>query len=220
MGEFIDLLNKQFGRWTVIKPADNIGQFTAWLCFCDCGTTRVVNGQSLRTGKSNSCGCLKNEELMSRSTKHNCTGTRVYRIWKGMRNRCNNPNSDDFHNYGGRGISICEDWSDFSIFQEWTLNNGYSEFLTIDRIDNNGNYGADNCRWVSRGVQAFNTRVNRIVETWLGDMPITQLARVVGINRKILARRLDLGFSEDELLEPIKQNKGVEKGEFYYCNCK
>lgn len=125
---------------------------------CSCGTItqkqlgRVVNGYVL------SCGCLAKEKSKIRLTstrKHNGRGTRLYNIWKNMRQRCNNPNANGYKTYGGRGIKVCEEWDEFPNFQKWALNNGYKENLDIDRIDNDKNYSPDNCQWVTR---SYNTR--------------------------------------------------------------
>ena len=140
-----------------------------WECVCDCGKTTCVLTVNLTQGRTKSCGCLKNEKLIQRSTTHNQRHTKLYEVWKTLKQRCINPNSQAYKNYGGRGISVCDDWRDsFPSFYDWSMKNGYKEGLSIDRIDNNGNYCPENCRWVDKRTQANNTRTNHYL-TYLGQ---------------------------------------------------
>lgn len=159
-----DLTNQRFGKLLVVKKAYTLNKNVYWECLCDCGKTTFVYTYNLIGNRIKSCGCLKLDILIQRSTKHNQRHTKLYEVWKSIKQRCFNPNNSSYHNYGGRGINICEEWkNDFMSFYNWSMKNGYKEGLTIDRINNDGNYEPSNCRWTTRLVQCNNTRVNKYV---------------------------------------------------------
>ena len=169
-----DLTGKRFGRLTAISRYgfDDYGR-RLWTCECDCGNTIVTHAYLLKQGHTQSCGCLKREKAidnlpnalkgeMCPSYKHGGEGTRLYRIWKGMKQRCYNNKTYNYQNYGGRGIEICDGWKDdFSAFRDWSLANGYADDLSIDRIDNDKGYSPDNCRWADRITQRANQRPHK-----------------------------------------------------------
>ena len=153
----IDITGKRFGRLVVLSRAENDRHDIAqWLCRCDCGVEKVVRGASLRSGVILSCGCLCRER--HRHT-HDESKTRLFRILQYVKGRCYNQNNSAYQYYGGRGISVCQEWREsFVTFRDWALANGYSDDLTLDRIDADGNYEPSNCRWVDRKTQMRNQR--------------------------------------------------------------
>lgn len=164
MPRIIDLTGRRFYRWTVLglAPSEK-GKPTRWYCQCDCGNIKDVPGSELVRGASKSCGCYKSEKAAAAHWKHGGKGTRLYKVWLSMHNRCRNQNSRTYKYYGGRGITVCEEWHDFNNFAAWAYENGYDPdakrgVCTIDRINNNGNYEPSNCRWVSMSVQRINQR--------------------------------------------------------------
>lgn len=159
MSAKIDLTGQRFGRLTVIEEAGRVNGTVTWRCRCDCGNESIVLGTNLRAGYSTSCGCYTRERAATENTRHGGRHDRLYAIWTGMRQRCNNPNSQAYKDYGGRGITVCPEWDhNFAAFRDWALANGYRADLSIDRVDNNGGYRPDNCRWATWHEQRINQR--------------------------------------------------------------
>ena len=203
MPGFIDLTGQRFGRWLVLGRAENSKDGRPrWLCRCDCGREQVVHGNSLRYGKSRGC---RSCQISDKNTTHGQSGTRLYRVWQGMIQRCENPNRKFYECYGSRGIKVCAEWrNDPAAFINWATVNGYKEGLTIDRINNDGDYTPENCRFVSRMVQNRNYRRNRIVKIGNETKLIIEHAEQSGINIQALRHRIDRGWPEHRLLEPVR----------------
>ncbi len=201
------MIGERFGRLTVIAfdHKDKHGR-TVCLCKCDCGNEKEVAKSNLTSGNSKSCGCVHKEQLVERMKTHGETGSRLYWIWGGMKSRCLNPNDPRFADYGGRGIKICDEWNGFAGFREWAMSTGYSDKLTIDRIDVNGNYEPSNCRWATIAEQANNKRTNVLVTHNGETHTLKQWSEILGINYFTLHSRIvKRGWSiERALKKPAK----------------
>lgn len=150
-----DLTGKTFGLLTVINRAENdINSKSMWCCKCDCGNEKIISGNSLSRGNSTSCGCFK----LKLHTTHGMSKSNIYKVFTGMLQRCNNKKHKNYKDYGARGISVCKDWLTFESFYKWSMENGYRENITLDRVDNNGNYSPSNCKWVTMAQQSLNKR--------------------------------------------------------------
>lgn len=204
-GKFIDLTNKKYGRLTVLSKAkgerEPSGRIrTMWNCKCDCGNNVIVSSNHLRTGHTKSCGCITN--------KHGMFGTRIYKIWDSMKYRCFNKNHNQYHNYGGRGITVCDEWLEFIPFYEWAMANGYSDNLTLDRKDVNGNYCPENCRWADDITQHNNTRKNRYIEFEGETHTLAEWARIKGMKYVTLNTRINKYHwpIEKALTQPVEMH--------------
>lgn len=205
MGRFEDLTGRRFGRLTVLSRGDDYVspkgyRNTTWNCLCDCGNHVNVRGCNIRNGVSRSCGCIRVDHP-NRLT-HGMNGTRIYGIWKGMKDRCLNERSESYKDYGGRGVTIFEDWlNSFESFYNWALQSGYRDDLSIDRIDVNGNYEPSNCRWSTADVQANNKRNNHLLTYEGRTQTISQWAKELGIHSgKIKDRINKCGWSVERTL--------------------
>ncbi len=163
MPALIDLTGQKFGRLTVIerheRPKERRSREAFWLCKCDCGNESTLSGYELRSGNTKSCGCYHKAITSKIHKKHGYCGTRLYRIYYKMKERCYKPSNDNYKYYGGLGITICDEWlNNFQAFADWAMSHGYADNLTIDRINNEGNYEPSNCRWITIQEQQRNKR--------------------------------------------------------------
>jgi hypothetical protein len=204
-----ELTGMRFGKLTVLDRAQNDkrGQ-SMWNCLCDCGKATVVNGYYLTTEHTRSCGCVK-KSMGGRNKTHGQSNTALYRVWSTMKRRCHAPTNQKYKNYGARGIKVCAEWKkDFSEFYRWATKNGFQRGLTIDRIDVNGDYCPENCKWSTLIEQAQNKTNNRNIEFCGKTMSISSWERETGICRKTISDRLYKGWSVGEALtKPIKSHK-------------
>ena len=211
MRKFKDLTGMRFGKLTVLEYTNkrNLNRNILWRCLCDCGNEIYVATSCLNSGHTKSCGCEKNNfvemgKIGGKFGKHHLSRTRLYKCYNHMINRCHNSSNIQYKDYGGRGITVCEEWLDkdngFINFYNWAMANGYNDTLTIDRIDVNGNYEPNNCRWVNMRKQNNNRRNNHII--------------IYNGERKTLeewSRILPINISSAELRYRIMNNWSIEK---------
>lgn len=216
-----DMIGKRYGRLVVLDidhyEYNSRGYKRTYLrCKCDCGNEKVIIAYSLSHGYTASCGCLNKESLSKTATKHGKSNTRIYHIYKDMLRRCNDPKRKTYPRYGGRGIKVCPEWEkSFEAFYEWSMANGYSDELTIDRKDNDKGYSPDNCRWVTYTVQANNTSWNTLY-TYNGEThTIAEWARGFNIPYNTFNRRLFNGWDFEEAAG-IKEHKIKNASEVLY----
>lgn len=215
MARFIDLKGKRFGRLIVVKFA-GANNGALWLTKCKCGNEKTVKGTQLRSGGAKSCGCLLKEN--PHSVKHGgaMDGKRTpeYRTWNGIIERCSNPKSKGYCDYGGRGIAICNEWSkDFSAFLA-SVGNRPHPSMTIDRIENDRGYEPGNVRWATKREQARNRRNNTFVTIDGHRCLLVEACEKYGISRSIVRNRLTLGWSDEEALKtPPHSNAGRFNGD-------
>ena len=207
----LNLTGQRYGRLTALKVCGKTeyGQ-TQWECECDCGNKIFVGIGNLRSGHTKSCGCLsreKSSEIGKRNLKHGESFSRIYGIYSNILNRCLVHTSKDYKKYGGRGITVCEEWKkSYETFRDWALANGYKDSLSIDRIDNNGPYAPWNCRWTTAKVQQNNTRFNRVI-TYNGEThTLAQWSEITRINYYTLWSRLKNGWSVEKALTTQMKN--------------
>jgi len=216
-----DLTGRRFGNLTVIERSDDYIQPNGrrrarWLCLCDCGNTKTIIGESLRGGKTLSCGCLQKKRAAESRTKHGDTDSRLYNVWCAMKRRCNNSSVPEYKNYGGRGIKVCDEWNaDYSAFKGWAYASGYDPKLprgqcTIDRIDVNGDYEPSNCRWVTQKQQMNNVRHNVHIEHNGETHTPSEWAEMYGMNYSTFKNRiLQYGYTFDEAVSLRPHQKRI-----------
>lgn len=209
MSKLIDLTGQKFGRLTVIKRVEkqNKTRSAYWLCQCECGNTTIVSSPNLKNKHAMSCDCLQQESRLTHSITHGLTKTRIYKIYLGMKKRCYNKNYFQFQYYGGKGIRICDEWlNNFKSFYDWSIANNYNDTLTIDRINSNGNYCPENCRWVDKYVQANNKKTNKLITYNNETHTMKEWSKITGLTYSTIQHRLDRNWDIEKALTTPQRN--------------
>lgn len=206
---------ERFGRLVVIKEVEprqcKKGKVRRFLCQCDCGNTTTVAINHLVSGETKSCGCYKKEPslMAAKSQKYpkHMTSSRLYTIWNGIKSRCYVKASSSYKRYGAKGITMCDEWkNDFVSFYNWSIENGYADNLTIDRINGEGNYEPSNCRWASYTKQANNTKANVFLTLNGRTHTFAEWGRIVGIKSTTLQQRKYAGWSDERTITiPVRR---------------
>ncbi len=201
---------QKFGRWLVIKRAeDHISKsgyrFTQYECKCDCGAVAVVLASALKSGRSKSCGCYgaerRAESCGSQFRTHGDSKSRLYKIYYSIKKRCYNSAALNYNSYGARGVTMCEEWrTDWTSFRDWALSNGYDDSLTIDRINVDGGYNPQNCRWVTRVAQANNRRTSKWITYQNETHTVAEWAKILDIPYKCIYKKISDGITLSEIL--------------------
>ena len=202
-----DITGCKYGRLKVLyRTIDNPSGHPQFVCQCDCGNVVLMSWSSLSNGSEvPSCGCYSSEVRAMKLTKHGLVGTPLHRVWNHMRDRCNNPNDKSYHNYGGRGIYVCDRWNDKETGLEAfvaDMGSTYQPGLQLDRIDNNGPYSPENCHWVSSKENNRNRRGNRLIKTVIGEKTMAEQAEVSGVKYEVYQRRVENGMPDELTIIP------------------
>ena len=215
MSKLIDLTGNRYCKLVVIERAENTNRGEPrWKCKCDCGNITTVKGQNLKHGLVKSCGCLRSESNKSR-TKHGLSNDPLYIKWNSIKVRCYDPSCKSYKDYGGRGIKMCDEWKNsVDEFAKWAYSSGYNEDLTIERIDNNGDYCPENCRWVTKMEQAKNRRSNYKIAYNGKTQDLTDWCKDLGLDYKLIHNRIHKSHwsFERAISEPVHAEKRNRKG--------
>ena len=205
---------ERYGRLTIIREVEPAGsshkRVRRFLCRCDCGNEIICRLPNLKSGTTKSCGCYRKFVSSNRRDCHHLQNTRIYRIWCGMKRRCYNKHNEHFDRYGGRGIIVCDEWkTDFMNFYDWAMSNGYDDKLSIDRINNEGNYEPSNCRWANQKQQIVNSTA--AIKCSLGGniVSLSDIADILGVSFKRIRRivhMLNNGYDMNEILSLSKKD--------------
>lgn len=208
-----NIIGMKFGRLAVLKEIEKNKNLRTFECICECGNKKIVFKKYLKNGETKSCGCLKKEYLKNKTIglKHGMSRTKFYKMYDSIKKRCLNKNNKDYKNYGGRGIKICEEWlnkeNGFINFYNWAIENGYKEGLSIDRINNNGNYEPKNCRWITNKEQQRNTR-NNVFLNYKGETHcLVEWSEILGISKTCIKGR----YFRNLPIEKILSTKDLRK---------
>lgn len=205
-----DPIGQKFGRLTVIRY-DHSNEYNVryFLCRCDCGNEKIVQRSALMSGATKSCGCLSRELSHQRKTnfKHGFSHKeRLYDTWENMKRRCYNPKNIRYALYGGRGITVCDEWkNDYVAFRSWALENGYADNLTIDRIDNDKGYSPENCRWATSNEQENNMSRNHLLSYHGETHTLSEWANILGITYSTISHRVSRGWSMERIVNVTRQ---------------
>lgn len=206
----LDLTGQRFGKLVAIKEAGKLNGYVTWLCKCDCGNEKAMRTNALRSGATRSCGCgidharRNNPSFYQKEYRIH----KLYQVWYGMINRCKNTHHKFYHRYGGRGITVCEEWKNYETFAKWALESGYKEGLSLDRRNNDGNYEPLNCRWITMKKQHNNTSQNRFYTINGVTKSVAEWAEDYGIRHGLVLHRLDRGISIEEALTMQSKYRG------------
>lgn len=193
-----NIKGKKYGRLTVMDYAGK----SKWICKCECGTYKEIQSAHLKDGHTKSCGCLQKEIIKKNAGSHYQTKTKLYKKYRSIIDRTEYPSNKSYNDYGARGIKMCSEWrNNFVNFYNWALKNGYSDELTIDRIDVNGDYEPNNCRWVDIYTQANNKRNNVYYEYKNEKHTLREWARIKNIPFSTLRHRIERGWDMEQALK-------------------
>lgn len=210
---FIDLCNQRFGKLTVQQRVeDHVDQNgrrrVRYRCLCDCGNEIITQARNLRSGDTVSCGCVRKSNLTEGNVKHGMSKSRLYRTWRSMKRRCTDKHRMNYADYGGRGIKVCEEWaSSFETFMVWANENGYDDSLTIDRVDCDGSYSPENCRWATSKMQNNNTRRNVRITYDNQTHTIAEWADLLNIKYDTLYKRISQGWPYERAFSKIAHTR-------------
>ena len=202
MGKFVNLVGLKFGMWEVMEYMGR----SKWRCNCECGTIKEVGTSQLKKGLSTNCGCKRR--------KHGQEGTRLYRVWGHMKERCFNKNNKSYKDYGERGVIVVNEWLDFNNFYNWAHNNGYEDGLSIDRIDVNGNYSPNNCRFITMKEQQRNKRNSKFVTINNITKTASEWAELVNLDRHTILYRINRGEQGVQILRRGRKGGGLCEGDY------
>lgn len=205
----MQIAGERFGRLVVLnRDFSKESRKSYWLCLCDCGNEKIVRGDTLKEGKTQSCGCLHKESSkvnLTMNHSHKQSGTTLHNKWIAMKGRCYNKNNPKYYRYGERGIEVYEGWrTNFVEFRDWAIKNGYEEGLSLERKDVDGDYSPDNCEWIPFKDQANNRRLTKWVEYNGEKINLKQLSIKTGINYGTLSRRYNNGYRGEDLIKPLE----------------
>jgi len=214
------MIGARFGRWTIIAASDEIkSERKTWLCRCDCGTERSKNLSALKAGLSLSCGCYNREQSSKKHKRHGLSKSKIYGVWKNMRKRCYCKTSCDYYLYGARGITVCDSWLHFDNFY---ADMGDLPFVVaqLDRIDSNGNYCPENCKWSTPTENVRNRRDNRLIEFNGETRCMTEWEELLGMPRNMIYSRMKLGWDVNKTMTTPPQKRGMASKEGFEYNGK
>lgn len=208
-------LKPVYGWWTLLyrDPTDK----RKWVCKCKCGTIKSVWISNLRDGKTLSCGCYGTKKTRERNLTHGGAKERLYQVWQNMRRRCNDPKNNRYANYGGRGIKVCKEWSDYAVFRKWAQSSGYDENAeygkcTLERINVDGDYEPSNCTWKTIKAQCYNRTSNHTITFNGKTQTLTEWENELGFPSDRLGNRLRKGWSiERAITTPLRSRNGDRK---------